>query len=81
MRAVLGPDGQAVPDLSGSGFGRGAWVAADHDTLVDSPFELGTFRMHHFSHEGCAFRFAVGPSELWRTGVHQTGTRNAATGR
>jgi predicted RNA-binding protein YlxR (DUF448 family) len=26
VRAVLGPDGQAVPDLSGSGFGRGAWV-------------------------------------------------------
>ena len=26
VRAVLGPEGQAVPDLSGSGFGRGAWV-------------------------------------------------------
>ncbi|HEX3849418.1 MAG TPA: DUF448 domain-containing protein [Polyangiaceae bacterium] len=26
VRVVLGPDGQAVPDLSGSGFGRGAWV-------------------------------------------------------
>jgi predicted RNA-binding protein YlxR (DUF448 family) len=26
VRAVLGPSGEAVPDLSGSGFGRGAWV-------------------------------------------------------
>jgi predicted RNA-binding protein YlxR (DUF448 family) len=26
VRVVLGPEGQAVPDLSGSGFGRGAWV-------------------------------------------------------
>ena len=37
----------------------GAYLAADHDTLVDSPFELGTFRMHQFEHLGCAFRFAV----------------------
>ena len=26
VRVVLGPEGQAVPDLAGSGFGRGAWV-------------------------------------------------------
>ena len=26
VRVVLGPSGEAVPDLSGSGFGRGAWV-------------------------------------------------------
>jgi predicted RNA-binding protein YlxR (DUF448 family) len=26
VRAVLGPSGEVVPDLSGSGFGRGAWV-------------------------------------------------------
>jgi hypothetical protein len=26
VRAVFGPSGEAVPDLSGSGFGRGAWV-------------------------------------------------------
>jgi len=26
VRAVLGPDGQVVPDLGGGGFGRGAWV-------------------------------------------------------
>jgi predicted RNA-binding protein YlxR (DUF448 family) len=26
VRAVLGPEGQAVPDLSGGGFGRGMWV-------------------------------------------------------
>lgn len=38
---------------------EGGYLAADHDTLVDSPFELGTFRMHQFEHLGCAFRFAV----------------------
>jgi len=37
----------------------GAYLAAGHDELVDSPFELGTFRMHRFSHLGCEFRFAV----------------------
>jgi len=37
----------------------GAWVAADHDTLVDSPFELGTFRMHRFSVRDCEFQLAV----------------------
>ena len=37
----------------------GAYLAADHDTLVDSPFELGTFRMHRFDLQGCAFRLAV----------------------
>ncbi len=26
VRVVLGPSGEAVPDLAGSGFGRGAWV-------------------------------------------------------
>jgi predicted RNA-binding protein YlxR (DUF448 family) len=26
VRAVLGPSGEAVPDLAGSGFGRGMWV-------------------------------------------------------
>jgi predicted metalloprotease with PDZ domain len=41
----------------------GAYVAADHDTLVDSPFELGTFRSHTFRTEGCAFQVAV-------TGTH-----------
>jgi predicted metalloprotease with PDZ domain len=37
----------------------GAYLAADHDTLVDSPFELGTFRMHRFELRGCEFRMAV----------------------
>ena len=37
----------------------GAYLAADHDTLVDSPFELGTFRLHTFRSEGCAFQVAV----------------------
>ena len=41
----------------------GAYLAVDHDTLVDSPFELGAFRMHRFSHGGCEFHFAV-------TGAH-----------
>ena len=35
-----------------------AYLAADHDTLVDSPFELGTFRVHSFQQSGCEFRFA-----------------------
>ena len=38
-------------------------LAADHDTLVDSPFELGTFRLHAFETQGCAFQLAV-------TGAH-----------
>jgi len=33
----------------------GAYLAADHDTLVDSPFELGTFTSH-------AFRSRAAPS-------------------
>jgi predicted metalloprotease with PDZ domain len=37
----------------------GGYLAADHDTLVDSPFELGSFRMHRFNHLGCEFRFAI----------------------
>lgn len=35
------------------------FLAADYDTLVDSPFELGTFRLHGFGHRGCEFRLAV----------------------
>lgn len=34
VRAVLGPDGQAVPDMSGSSFGRGAWVHPREACLV-----------------------------------------------
>jgi predicted metalloprotease with PDZ domain len=37
----------------------GAYLAADHDTLVDAPFELGTFRTHAFTTEGATFRVAV----------------------
>jgi predicted metalloprotease with PDZ domain len=37
----------------------GVYLAADHDTLVDSPFELGTFRIHTFASEGATFRVAV----------------------
>ena len=36
----------------------GAWVAADFDTLVDSPFELGTFRTRSFASGGTAFELA-----------------------
>jgi len=35
------------------------YLAADHDTLVDSPFELGRFRLHSFQQSGCEFRLAV----------------------
>jgi predicted metalloprotease with PDZ domain len=38
---------------------EGAYLAADHDTLVDSPFELGTFRLHTFRVRECDFQFAV----------------------
>jgi len=34
VRVVLGPSGEAVPDLSGSGFGRGAWVHPREACLV-----------------------------------------------
>ena len=37
----------------------GGYLAADHDTLVDSPFELGTFRMHTFRVRGCDFQMAI----------------------
>jgi len=43
----------ALPELDGG------YLARDHDTLVDSPFELGTFRLHRFSQGGCEFRLAV----------------------
>ena len=43
----------ALPSLDG------AYLAADHDTLVDSPFELGTFHSHSFVAEGCAFQVAI----------------------
>ena len=41
----------------------GAYLAPDHDTLVDSPVELGTFRLHRFQALGADFEFAV-------TGAH-----------
>jgi predicted metalloprotease with PDZ domain len=37
----------------------GAYLASDHDTLVDSPFELGTFRLHAFRVGACDFQLAV----------------------
>jgi predicted metalloprotease with PDZ domain len=41
----------------------GEYLAADHDTLVDSPFELGSFRLHAFEVPGCRCRLAI-------TGAH-----------
>lgn len=38
---------------------KGAWHAADHDTLVDSPFELGRFTRHRWTQQGTAFEFVV----------------------
>jgi predicted metalloprotease with PDZ domain len=38
---------------------EGGYWAADHDTLVDSPMELGTFRMHGFKARGCDFQMAI----------------------
>lgn len=41
---------------------QGAYVASDFDTLVDSPFELGTFRTRGFKTGGAAFELAfTGP--------------------
>jgi len=37
----------------------GGYLAEDHDTLVDSPFELGTFRMHTFKVRNCEFQMAI----------------------
>ncbi len=34
VRAVLGPSGEAVPDMAGSSFGRGAWVHAREACLI-----------------------------------------------
>ncbi len=37
----------------------GVFHAPDYDTLVDSPIELGTFRLHAFKTQGTLFDFAV----------------------
>jgi predicted metalloprotease with PDZ domain len=42
---------------------QGAYFATDFDTLVDSPFELGTFRPRRFKTGGTAFELAF-------TGLH-----------
>jgi predicted metalloprotease with PDZ domain len=41
---------------------EGACFAADFDTLVDSPFELGTFRSRSFTSDGTAFELAFSGS-------------------
>lgn len=47
----------------------GAYLAKDFDTLVDSPFELGTFRTRKFKTRGASFELAF------------TGTHNGDEGR
>lgn len=37
----------------------GAYLAENYDTLVDSPFEVGRFRLHRFQSGGARFEFAV----------------------
>ena len=37
----------------------GAYHAGDFDTLVDSPFEVGRFRLHRFQCGGARFEFAI----------------------
>jgi predicted metalloprotease with PDZ domain len=37
---------------------RGGYLASDFDTLVDSPFELGSFRIHGFQSGGATFELA-----------------------
>ncbi len=38
---------------------NGVYRAEDYDTLVDSPFELGTFRLHHFHALNADFEVAI----------------------
>lgn len=38
---------------------EGAYLAPDYDALVDSPFELGTFRLHAFTSLGARFEVAI----------------------
>ncbi len=37
---------------------EGGYAAPDFDTLIDSPFEVGTFRSHTFEEEGARFEVA-----------------------
>lgn len=39
--------------------GKGIFRAKDYDELVDSPFELGTFRLHEWKSGGTAFELAI----------------------
>ncbi|MFN7959301.1 MAG: PDZ domain-containing protein [Holophagaceae bacterium] len=50
------PDGWKV--ASALPLRQGAYLARDFDTLVDSPFELGTFRTRSFRTGGTAFQLA-----------------------
>lgn len=44
---------------------KGAFIAQDYDTLVDSPFELGTFETRSFEERGARFELVVtGPHRV-----------------
>jgi predicted metalloprotease with PDZ domain len=54
------------------------YLAADHDTLVDSPFELGRFRLHGFQLSGCDFQLAVSGEHVGDEGRILEGARAIA---
>ena len=62
---------------------HGVFRAKDHDELVDSPFELGTFRMHEWTCEETAFAFAITGDHCGDEGRLVEGTKAivAACGR
>ena len=50
------PDWKAATAMPGK---DGAYAAKDYDTLVDSPVELGTFRLHRFHALNADFELAI----------------------
>ncbi|MEN1704881.1 MAG: PDZ domain-containing protein [Planctomycetota bacterium] len=51
------PDGWSV--ATGLERADNAWVAPDYDTLIDSPFEIGTHQSHSFEVEGVRTEVAI----------------------
>ncbi len=45
-----------LPPVSGE---KNTFLAADYDTVVDSPFEIGTHQIHHFEALGKPHEFAI----------------------
>ncbi len=64
---LLAPSGwrvaTAMPPVEGAAEARPRFLAADYDTLVDSPMEVGSFREARFEAAGKPHRFAVWPPE------------------